>query len=109
MLKDTYSQPEQGILNLPIIIIEFLPAADGKYSPKADCYGLGHTKNKIYPSVSSISKPLKLSLLSCIGMLNVTASERYPSNNVSGSAVEMYASPGSPVMTCMMELVLHQE
>jgi hypothetical protein len=42
---------------------------------KVDCYGSGLPKNKTYPSASSTSKPLKLSLLLSRGLLNTTAFE----------------------------------
>ena len=60
-----------------------------------DFYGLGRPKNKTYPSASTISKPLKLSLLSCMDLLNVTSLDLYSSNNLSGSAVKIYASHGA--------------
>jgi hypothetical protein len=58
----------------------------------ADYYKLGRPKNNTYASASSISKPLRLSLLLWIGFLNDTPFERYSSNNVSGSSTDMYAS-----------------
>jgi glycopeptide antibiotics resistance protein len=58
-------------------------------------YESGRPKNRTYPSASSISKPLKLSLLLWIGLRNTTPPERYSSNKLSGSLVEMYASQGA--------------
>jgi glycopeptide antibiotics resistance protein len=72
-----------------------MPRRNQRARLKVARYVLGRPKNKMYPSASSISKPLRLSLLSCSGLLNATPFEWYSSNKLSGSAVEIYASQGA--------------
>jgi hypothetical protein len=68
------------------------PALLEKQCIDIDSHELGRPKKRTYPSASSISKPLKLSLLLCKGLPNDTPLERNSSNNLSGSAVATYAS-----------------